>query len=200
MHTPHKADVNTLFLGMLPVIVQQARHALRGLSSDRREDALAEVVANCFVAFTRLVELGKADLAYPTVLARFAVKQYFVGRRVGAKTNSAEVYSRAEQGKDGVALRHIGTPGQQRGGWKETLVESHRTTPADLAAFRIDSSAWFGSLPPLKRGIAEDLAVGERTKDVARKNGMSPARVSQLRRELKASWHEFVGDDARAAV
>ena len=66
---PRKADANTLFTAMLPTIIRQARHTLCGLSSDRREDALAEVVANCFVAFTRLVELDKPDLAYPTVLA-----------------------------------------------------------------------------------------------------------------------------------
>jgi hypothetical protein len=43
---------------------------------------IQESVANCLVAYVRLVERGKEDLAYPTVLAMFAVKQIRDGRRV----------------------------------------------------------------------------------------------------------------------
>jgi hypothetical protein len=74
------------------------------------------------------------------------------------------------------------------------LAENKRTTPADLAAFKIDFGAWLPSLPGRTRRMAEDLAMGERTGDVARKHGVSPSRVSQLRRELQRSWEEFVGD------
>ena len=34
-----------------------------------------EVIANCFRTYRRLVELDKKYVAYPTALARFAVKQ-----------------------------------------------------------------------------------------------------------------------------
>jgi hypothetical protein len=38
--------------------------------------------------------------------------------------------------------------------------------------------------------------VGERTLDVADKHGISPARISQLRREFKDDWTRFCGDMA----
>ena len=43
--------------------------------------------------------------------------------------------------------------------------------------------------------IAEALALGHATRDVARAQGVSASRVSQLRRELQQSWNRFHGDD-----
>ena len=44
------------------------------------------------------------------------------------------------------------------------------------------------------RRIAVSLAVGNRTKEVARQFRLSPGRVSQLRRELHDSWQTFQGE------
>lgn len=71
------------FLSLLSDIRRHARRALRGTRGEARDDAFAEVVASCYVAFDRLCTLDKQDLAYPSVLVRYAVAQYFAGRRVG---------------------------------------------------------------------------------------------------------------------
>jgi DNA-binding NarL/FixJ family response regulator len=60
---------------MLPVIRTQARFAFRHLGPEARQDAVQEAVANALVAFVRLVELRKTDVAYPSALVRFAVAQ-----------------------------------------------------------------------------------------------------------------------------
>ncbi|MEO2008842.1 MAG: hypothetical protein ABGX22_09210, partial [Pirellulaceae bacterium] len=72
-----------LFLSMLPTIKRHAEYAFRHLRGGDLDDAVTEVVANSLVAFVRLVELEKVDLAYPTVLARYGVAQVRSGRRVG---------------------------------------------------------------------------------------------------------------------
>ena len=41
--------------------------------------------------------------------------------------------------------------------------------------------------------------LGERTLDVANKHGLSPARVSQLRREFMEDWTHFCGDGEESA-
>ena len=81
------------FLRILPRIVQHVRIILPRLGHEARDDALAECIANAAVAYARLAELGKEDLAYPTVLAMFAVRQYRDGRRVGNRSNVHEVLS-----------------------------------------------------------------------------------------------------------
>ena len=51
------------------------------------------------------------------------------------------------------------------------------------------SEIWYVRRRP--RRIAVDLAQGCTTAEVARKNGVTNARISQLRQELKSSWGEF---------
>jgi hypothetical protein len=75
------------FLEMLPTIRRVASYAFRHLRSTAREEFVAEVIANAFAAFRRLVVRDKAALAYPTVLARFAIQQVRQGRRLGCRLN-----------------------------------------------------------------------------------------------------------------
>ena len=182
------------FVKMLPTIIGFARRSLRNLSAEALEDAIAEITANCVVAYARLVERKKESIAYPTILSMYAVRQYRDGRRVGKKANINDVYDMRAQQRGNFSIQHIGLPGEQRYGWREQLVADSRTTPADLAAFRIDFPDWLRTLSSRDRRIVEDLAVGERTGDVARKFGVSPSRISQMRKQLQEGWERFVGD------
>ena len=68
-------DWHHQFLEMLPVIRKYADNAFQHLDPEGREDAVQEVIDNALVAFERLVQVGKADIAYPTVLARHGMAQ-----------------------------------------------------------------------------------------------------------------------------
>ena len=75
-------------------------------------------------------------------------------------------------------------------------MEDTRTTPVpDIVAFWVDFADWLRSLRRRDRRIAESLALGNRTSDVAKRFKVSAGRVSQLRRELAESWRAFVGDE-----
>ena len=78
-------------------------------------------------------------------------------------------------------------------------MENDRTPVADQVAFRIDFPAWLNGLSARDRQIVDELAVGERPGDVARRFRVSPARISQLRSELRHSWEGFTGDEMVAA-
>ena len=67
-------------------------------------------------------------------------------------------------------------------------------TPADIAASRIDVREWLQTLPRRSRRLAERLATGESTSGAAQMFGISPSRVSQLRRELYGAWNTFQGE------
>ena len=66
---------------MLPTIRKYVATAFRHLNSAAREEAIQDTVANAMLVYARLVQLKKADLAYPVVLARYAVAQ--VKRQTG---------------------------------------------------------------------------------------------------------------------
>ncbi len=183
------------FLAMIPIITRYARAAFREFDPETREDLVQEAVANCVVAYARLVERGKESIAYPTVLAGFAVRQIKDGRRVGKSVASRDVYDEHGRIKHNIQLRHIGDPHEQSGGWKEQLIENDRTPVPDQAAFRCDFPQWLGTLSARDHRIVDDLAAGERTGDVARRFEVSAGRISQMRGQLKESWEAFGEDD-----
>jgi hypothetical protein len=85
------------FLALLPKIRTYAQSAFRGWRREAREDAVAEVVAYALVAFHRLMERGKGDLAYATPLAMYGVRQFKAGRKVGNHLNVNDIMSRHAQ-------------------------------------------------------------------------------------------------------
>jgi hypothetical protein len=77
--------------------------------------------------------------------------------------------------------------------WQEIVVEDRRAGPAEIAACRIDFASWLRFLPARLRKIALTLAGGETTSAAAKKFGVTPARISQLRLWLKENWEGFQG-------
>lgn len=184
------------FMALLPVILRYVTPAFHNLGSEAKAEAIQEAVANCFVAYWRLVQQGREGLAFATVLARYAVAQVRTGRQVGGRLNIKDVSSAYSQYHKRFNLQRLDRFDTREGCWREAVVEDHRTPILDQVCFRIDFPAWLESLPPRDRNIARALAAGERTTDVARRFGVSLARISQLRRKLERSWLAFHGEEA----
>jgi hypothetical protein len=175
------------FLAMLPRIRKALSYAFRHLTRQARREAIQECLASAWKAFARLVERGKESIAYATPLAMYAAKQYRDGRRVAGKV-------RWQWGGDVVAAGERGLAHVASLGWQDVATDHRKTSPADLAAFRLDFASWLQRLPDTLRRIANCLALGERTKDIAAQCGVTPARISQIRRELEKSWNQFQRD------
>ena len=182
------------FLAMLPAIETHARLAFRHLDPEAREDAVQETIANALVAFVRLVQLQKTDVAYPSALARYAVAQIHDGRRVGNRLNVRDVLSPYAQKQKGIQVERIDRFDEEEGQWVEAVIEDDRTPVPDQAAFRCDFPTWLDSLSRRNRRIAQALSVGHTTSEVAKRFRVSPGRVSQLRREMHQSWQDFHGE------
>ena len=158
-------------------------------------DAVQEVLACSLVAYVKLYERGRAHLAFPSVLVRYAVAQFHCGRRVGTPSNSRDLFSPLASHRRGVYVNELDQHGNAVD-WRDVIVENRNSTPADIAAFRIDFAAWLSRLSRRKRGIARMLAAGETTTVTARRFRISAGRVSQIRRELEESWREYQGESA----
>ena len=184
-----------VFLSMVPKIVWHAKYAFRHLRrSQDYQDMIQETIANAFVAFKALVRRGKMDLAYPSVLARYAVAQIKNGRRVGNSLNCSDVLSPYAQRLKCLTVERLDRrEADDEEQWKEAVVEDTRTPVPDQVIFRCDYPAWLDSLKRRDRKVAEYLSLGNRTSDAARKFHVSQGRVSQLRRELAQSWKDFTG-------
>jgi hypothetical protein len=186
-----RAQQNDRFLDMLPRIRSQARLAFRQLRPEHKEELVQEVVVNAYCAFVRLVHRGKAHVAFATPLANYAIRQVIAGRRVATKPSLRDVMSPQAHSADGIVVERLDVFDEEQCQWRQVLVEDRRAGPAEIAAARIDVAAWLRWLSPRSRRIAKTLAMGETTTDVARRFNLSRPRVSQLRKELRASWEKF---------
>jgi hypothetical protein len=186
------------FLTLLPAIRDQARFACRGEDPERRQEFVAEVIANCWVAFVRLVERGMIDVCYATPLTQYAIRQVRDGRRVGSGLNVRDVSSGYAQANKHFTVERLDRYDAENDEWREILIEDRHAGPAETAAARLDIGQWFSTLPRKKRRIAATLASGEATKTAARKFGVSAGRISQMRREFENSWQEYQKEPAFA--
>jgi hypothetical protein len=187
------------FLALAPRIKQHARIAFRGLDPEARAEAEQEVLCNALVAFVRLHQLGRTNLAYASPLANHSVLQVRDGRHVGGHLNSREVLERRAQ-----RLKHFHVESLDRfdpdEGWIEAVVEDPHTPVFDQVWFRLDFPAWLKTLTARDRKIALKLASGEKPGRVAHIFGITPGRVAQLRREFYEKWNRFHGEDTAPAT
>ncbi len=188
---------HTAFLRLLPRITRYARVAFAKLPAERREDLVQEAVANATVAYVRLFERGKTKVAFASVLARYAVAQVRDGRRVGNRLNILDVSSQYAQARKQIVMERLDHYDRNDDAWIEAVVEDHRTPVADQVAFRLDFPRWLTTFNRRDRRIAELLAAGHNTGDVARRFHLSPGRISQKRREYAVSWQRFHGESPR---
>jgi len=188
------------FLALMPAVRRCAEFSFRKLRPDLRKEMVDEVVVNALAAFARLVERGKEDSAYASSLAAYAVKQVRQGRELGNRLNAKDVSSRYAQQRKGLQVERLDQFDEAEGKWKEVLVEDKRATPAEVAAGRLDFEAWLATMPSLRRRIVECLATGETTREAAKRFGVSPGRISQIRREFHESWIAFQGATVAAGA
>ena len=186
------------FEELLPSITKQASVAFRDSPPCEREEQVAETIANCFVAYVRLLERGLGNVIFASPLTAYAIKQVRAGRRVGSALNIKDISSTYCQQRKKVRMNRLDHYDVDEGGWQEIVVEDRTATPADVAATRLDFAAWLQTLRRKERRVAELLSTGESTKVAARRFRISPARISQLRRELRNCWLTFQGEPVPA--
>jgi hypothetical protein len=183
------------FVAMLPLIRKCVRFAFRSVPRATRQEQVDEALAQAFVLFAHLAQRKLVHLAYPTALARYAARRVRSGRTIGSGQHGNEIFCRVARRRFGfrvVSIEERATDGHSK--WIDLLSATRRTTPADLAALRIDFAHWLWGLSPRRRQIALCLAVGERTSAVAARYRVTPARISQIRRELADGWDRFQGE------
>lgn len=187
------------FLDLLPEIQGRLRSAFRYLNAADRDEALAETTASCYLAYRSLCARSRPELAQPVTLVRYAARQFHAGRRVGSRFTSCDVMSPTTQRRRGIHVRRlidITLEGERR--TDVALIDRSRSV-VDQVTFRYDFDTWFQTLSRRERQIIAALRGGERANVVARRHGLSSARISQLRRELHEDWADYYGGRKRGA-
>ena len=183
-----------VFSSSCPESNATAQLAFARVPAEARENLVQEAVVSSMLAYVRLYERGRTAVAFASVLVKYAVAQIRDGRRVGSKLNNRDVTSPYAQKQRPITIERLDRFDREEGVWLEAVVEDHHTPVIDQAAFRLDFPQWLSTFNRRDRKIAELLAAGHNTGDVARRFGLSAGRISQKRREYAESWRRFHGE------
>lgn len=181
------------FLSLLPRIRLHAEIYFRDIRCPhRKEDAVAEVIALTWKWYLRLREKGKDAAVFPSALANYAARAVRSGRRFVGQEKGKDVHSRAVQRHHGFAVDKLPDYSTLLGiPYEDALHDNTQSSVIDQVAFRLDFPRWRAAHSERDQRVMDDLAIGEQTLTVARKHGLSAARISQLRRRFHTTWERF---------
>jgi hypothetical protein len=198
------------FLEIMPRVETHARIYFRHLRCPgRRDDAVAETVAIAWKWFLRLHQRGKDARAFASALATHAARHVRCGRRLCGQERAGDAMSPLAQRRHGFGVEFLSPPDYYRGSlysdpngqgridaFEERMRDDTRGPVPEQAAFRIDYPAWVSRLGERDRGIVGDMTLDLGTTEIASRHSVSPARISQMRRELHRDWRSFHGEPA----
>ena len=108
------------FEAMLPLIEEKLRLAFCRLDPEAREDAIQEGIVHSLLAYLRLHEQGRAEVATPSSLAWYSSRHVKRGRPAGSRMNGKEPLSRYGQISNDIEVE------SRTRKWIEAMVEVTR--------------------------------------------------------------------------
>jgi hypothetical protein len=205
------AELHARFVLLLPRVELHGRIYFRHLRCPHRKaDAIQEMRALAWKWFLSLIESGKDPADFVATFVGFLARAVKCGRRLAGMLKAKDVMNPTTQQRHGFKVEPL--PFLHRAGherlysdpngqelhdaYEERLKDNTQTPVPDQVQFRIDFPAWLATLTGRERRIIRLMARNERTLDLSKQFGLSPARISQLRREFHDDWLHFTADTA----
>ena len=176
------------FMAIVPNIQKSAKIRFRHMRTEQRAEAIAESIAAACVHYQRLAVQGQLHRAFVTSLADHSVRHAAQHRHIGGHQSCRDVMSPLTRRKRGVVVSSISAP-------STVLIEDRKFGPAETAAIRLDFNDWINRFNRRDRRVIEQLAMGDQTSAVAGRFGLSPGRISQMRRRYEQDWRAFQGEE-----
>jgi hypothetical protein len=202
------AHLQAAFLSILPRIEGHGQIYFRHLRPHKKADAIQEMRALAWKWFLRLHQLGKDPTEFVTTFCTLLARAVNSGRRLAGMAKAKDAMNPATQRRHGFRVeplpnstrtsheRLYASPVGQAllDAFEERLRDNTVTPVPEQVQFRLDFPAWLRTLTARERRLIRAMSRNERTLDLSKEFELSPARISQLRREFWLDWHRFLGD------
>lgn len=175
-------NLHETFVRQLPELEVAALGRFRHLDPEARQEAVQNTTALAWKFWVRLVKRhGAVDDGLLRSVWWYAMRQTADGRTISRGQGMHCKKRRDAYDPRSSPIQHL-----------DFDFYIGDTTPIpDQVAFRLDLPRFFETLNDRQRAMAEDLASGMTTAEVARKNGVSAPAVSQFRTRFKVLLERF---------
>ena len=209
----HLAALQAQFLVILPRVELHGRIYFRFLTPDQKDELLQEMRALAWKWYLSLRERGKNPTDFLKSFTTLLARAVFSGRRLVGNLKAKDAMNPATQRRFGFTVDPLpmsprtsneqlySVPNGQdlHDAFEERLRDNTTTPVPDQVQFRVDWPDWLTTLTGRERRIIWAMAMNETTKDISREFELSPARISQLRREFHDDWQLFC-DEAKPSA
>ena len=194
--TPSVSRLQARFLQIRDRIETHARIYFRNIKCwFEKADLIAETIALSWKWFRRLAQKGRDATEFASTLACYAARAVKYGRRITRQLKAKDVLSEVAQQRLGFYVGKIPDFSTlSENPLAEALIDNTRSPVPEQVQFRLDFPAWLRTRTQRDRRIIGDMMIGQRTLDLSKKYGISPGRVSQVRREFHDDWQRFCGE------
>jgi hypothetical protein len=207
-------ELHSRFLDILPKIELHGHIYFRHLNPDRKADVIQEMCSLGWKWFLRLDEQGKDPADFLMSFTTFLARAVNSGRRLVGMAKSKDVMNPIAQRCYGFKVESLPSftrtsydnlysspKGQELyDDFEERLCDNTITPVLDQVQFRIDFPDWLQTLTGRERRMIRGMARNERTLDLSKQFDLSPARISQMRREFHIDWKRFIGEAGTSIV
>jgi DNA-directed RNA polymerase specialized sigma24 family protein len=195
-------DAHIVFMAILAKVLEGLEHSFRMVRNHHdKEDLMQEALGMVWKWTLRMLKRDKDPREFPSAVAGYAAKNVKSGRRVaGGSTGKNDPLCRIAQGRHGFRLEVLPTireltPGQrEQDSFEEQLQDNTRSPVPDQVAFRIDFPQWLTTHTARSRDVMDAMMEGNCTTELAEAFGLTPGRISQMRRAFEHSWRIFIGE------
>jgi hypothetical protein len=190
-----------------PRIEAHAKVVYRSYNRDTRTELTAECVALGWRWFTRLLDRGKDPSCFAATFATLVVLAVKSGRRLCGNEPAKEVLSPVAQARHGFRVEPlpstrashderngVGNGQRHLDELEEHLHANTQTPPPEQANFRFSFPHFLKQQTRRNRKLAKFLLMGNSGKEAAKRFGLSPGRVTQIRVQLCKEWHNMHGE------
>jgi hypothetical protein len=203
-HTPAQLNgsvdaLHKSFLRILPNLERYGRAVFRHLPECKKQEALQEMRSLAWRRYLRLAEVGKDASAFLGKFLALVARSVRSGRYFCGQESPEDAMSWLAQQRHAFRVESLPSTSSLLGNvWDEALHENSQSEIPDQVVFRIDFPQWRSTLPSRDRRLVDQLMVGELPSRVARRLGLCPGRVTQLRQGLCRDWLRFEGEPEEA--
>ena len=189
------ATAEILVKEILPILSRTVPRTVNPTDSEDSEELVQDTIAT---AAEMLQSLEKAGRKIPArSVAFYSIQRAKSGRRA-YQSGASDPLSPVFRTRNTSAIVPIDAPISSAGEGSRTMqdfIASGIEDPSETALRRIDWESFLGTLASRERQILSCIADGWRNMDIAKRFNVTPARITQLKREIASRIKQFMGAD-----